>query len=104
MTFFDVEPRGDLTVDRILKDAAILGPAPRIPELIHGVVDMIPTNKIGWNQMTSTYHSNNEDELHQSLVKLTTGRGARYDHPRVARAIFESFKHYPELTDLYHSA
>ena len=100
----DIEPRGAVTIDKILKDAALLGPAPYLPSLVHGIVDMIPRNQIGWNQMTSTYHATTEQQLHDSLVKLTTGRGAKYDHPRVARAVFESFKHHPELTTLYHNA
>ena len=100
----DVQPHGVIEIDQILKDAALLGPAPSMESLVHGVVDMIPRNHIGWNQMTATYHASNESDLHSSLVKLTTGRGEKYDHPRVSRAIFESFKHAPDLMNLYHNA
>ena len=103
VSFMDIEPKGKISLDKILKDAAMLSPAPFMPSLIHGIVDMIPRNMIAWNQMTSTYHATSEEELHNSLTKLTSGRGAKYDHPRVARTIFESFKHSPELTKLYHN-
>ena len=96
-----VEPTGKIAINKILKDAALLGPAPYLTEYVHGLTDMIDRNMIGGDQYAHRFHASNENELHTALTKLTTGRGHKHDHPRVARAIFESFKHAPKIAALY---
>ena len=96
-----VEPTGKIEINKILKDAAMLGPSRYLPEFVHGLTDMIDRNMVGGNQYAQKFQASNENELHAALTKLTTGRGHKFDHPRVARAIFESFKHAPKIAALY---
>jgi len=88
-------------VDTILKQAVFFTPTPRIEEFVHGVTDMIPTSQMGWDVYSNLYHSRDEEPLHAALLSKVTGKGAKHDHPRVARAVYESLKHHPELAHTY---
>ena len=88
-------------MDKILKEAVFLTPTPRLQEFVGGVTDMIPSSQMAWDVYTPLYHGREEAPLHKALQKRVSGRGARHDHPRVARAVFESLKYHPELANLY---
>ena len=83
----------------VLRAAALLKGPPRPKEYLHGVVDMIPRNQLGWHTYGPVHTS--EKEFHRSLMKGVSGRGASKDHPTVVRAVGESLKHLPELLDAY---
>ena len=89
------------SVDRILKEAVFLTPTPRLQEFVGGVTDMNPTSQMAWDVYTPLYHGRDERPLHQALHKQVSGRGARHDPPRVARAVYESLKFHPELAQTY---
>ena len=89
------------SVDKILKDAVFFTPTPRLQEFIGGVTDMNPTSQMAWDVYTPLYHGRHEQPLHNALKNKVTGRGARYDHPRVARAVYETLKYHPELAHAY---
>ena len=89
------------SVDRILKEAVFLTPTPRLQEFVGGVTDMIRTSQMAWDVYTPLYHGRDERPLHNALHKKVTGRGARHDPPRVARAVYESLKFNPELAHTY---
>ena len=88
-----------LNFKQILRDAAMVSGGPRPKEYLHGVIDMIPRNQIGFTQYERVYMS--EEELHKSLLKSLSGRGAAEDHPTVQRAMYETLKHQPQLLHLY---
>lgn len=84
---------------RVLWDAAKLSGPPRPPAQVHGVVDMIARNQLGWHTYGPLYTS--ESEFHDSLKKSVSGRGASEDHPTVQKAVAESLKHHPQLLQHY---
>jgi len=88
-----------LDFKRLLRDNAVLLGPPRPKEFLHGVVDFIPRNQIGFHTVGPVYTG--EDELHRSLMSSVTGYGAKRDHPTVVRAVHESLKHHPELLQSY---
>lgn len=89
------------SVDKILKDAVFFTPTPRLQEFVGGVTDMIPTSQMAWDVYTPLYHSRDERPLHDALRSQVSGRGARRDPPRVARAVYESLKFHPKLAHAY---
>ena len=91
-----------LDFKRVLRDAAYLSGPPRPKTYLHGVIDMIPRNQIGYHQYGPVYTS--EEELHRSLLGAVSGRGASDDHPTVQKAVYESLKHRPELLATYMNA
>ena len=91
-----------LDFKRILRDAAYLSGPPRPKTYLHGVIDMIPRNQIGYHQYGPVYTG--EEELHRSLIGAVSGRGASGDHPTVQKAVYESLKHRPELLANYMNA
>ena len=88
-----------LDYKKILRDAAYVSGPPRPKTYLHGVIDMIPRNQIGFYQYPVIHTS--EEELHYALLKSVSGRGARYDHPTVQRSVYESLKHNPDLAHAY---
>jgi hypothetical protein len=62
---------------------------------------MSPQNDIAFFQYNPAFEAESERELHGHLQQLVSGRGAKHDHPRVARSVLESLKHKPELVALY---
>ena len=89
----------------ILKLAAMTDVrAPPLVEFLHGVVDFIPRNIVHGDPFAWKYTARSETELHSALMKKTTGKGLKHDHPEVAHSIFQSLKEYPELVSLYHRA
>ena len=91
-----------LDFKRILRDAAYVSGPPRPKTYLHGVIDMIPRNQIGFHQYGPVYTG--EEELHKSLIGAVSGRGASGDHPTVQKAVYESLKHRPELLATYMNA
>ena len=91
-----------LDYKRILRDAAYTPGAPRPKEYLHGIIDMIPRNQIGFHQYGPVYTG--EEEFHRSLIGAVSGRGASADHPTVQKAVYESLKHRPELLANYMNA
>ena len=91
-----------LDFKRILRDAAKLSGPPRPKSYLHGVIDMIPRNQIGYHQYGPIYTG--EEELHRSLIGAVSGRGASGDHATVQKAVYESLKHRPELLANYMNA
>ena len=88
-----------LDFKQILREAALVSGEPAQKEYLHGLIDMIPRNQIGFSQYDRVYMS--EEELHKSLLKSVSGRGAAEDHPTVQRAMYETLKHQPQLLHLY---
>jgi hypothetical protein len=68
---------------------------------MQSVIDMSPQNDIAFFQYNAAFEAESEKQLHANLRQLVSGNGAKHDHPRVARTIYESFKHKPELASLY---
>ena len=99
----EAEPK-EMTVNRILKDRVMQSySAPRLKEYVHGLVDFIPRNEVSANLLTRNIHARKEKDLHDALVRKTSGRGMKYEKdPHVARAIFSSLEQHPELLKLYH--
>ena len=91
-----------LDFKRVLRDAAYLSGPPRPKTYLHGVIDMIPRNQIGYHQYGPVYTG--EEELHRSLLGAVSGRGASDDHPTVQKAVYESLKHRPKLLATYMNA
>ena len=91
-----------LDFKRVLRDAAYLSGPPRPKTYLHGVIDMIPRNQIGYHQYGPVYTG--EEELHRSLIGAVSGRGASGDHPTVQKAVYESMKHRPALLANYMNA
>ena len=87
---------------QILRDAAYVSGPTRPKTYVHGVIDMIPRNQIGYHQYGPVYTG--EEELHRSLIGAVSGRGASGDHPTVQKAVYESLKHRPELLAHYMNA
>lgn len=83
----------------VLRTAALLKGAAPPKEYLHGVIDMIPRNQLGWHTYGPMYTS--ENEFHRGLMRGVSGRGASRDHPTVVRAVNESLKHMPELQNAY---
>ena len=88
-----------LDLKSILRAAALVQGSPAPKEYLHGVIDMIPRNQLGWHTYGPIHTS--EKEFHRGLMRGVTGRGASKDHPTVARAVGESLKHLPELFHSY---
>ena len=88
-------------VDQILKEAVFMTSTPILQEFVAGVTDMIPNSQPAYDTYTAFFHRRDETELHDSLKKDVTGRGARHDKPRVAKAVFETLKYHPELAHSY---
>lgn len=87
-----------------LKETRYLQGSPLMAEYLHGVANLNYTNDMAMFQYQPTFEGESEVDLHNNLRSLVTGRGARHDHPLVARTIMESFKHMPKLVNLYGSA
>ena len=87
---------------RVLWDAAKLSGPPRPPAQVHGVVDMISRNQLGWHTFGPLHTS--EAEFHTSLMESVSGRGASGDHPTVQKAVAESLKHHPRILTHYMNA
>ena len=83
----------------ILRDRAMLKGEPRPQQYLHGVIDFIPRNQIGFHQYGPEHVS--ENELHHSLLKVVSGGGAKEDHPTVVQTVYETLKHIPELAHAY---
>ena len=97
----DTEPR--MYVDRVLKGMQMLSaPAPFVQSFVHGIVDFIPRNIQGGDPYDWRYIARPEGELHNHLLKSTTGKGFKSDPPQVGKAISDSFGKFPELQALYH--
>jgi len=88
------------SINQILREARNYA-VPPTPEYMQSVIDMSPKNDIGFYQYNAVFEAESERELHNNLKQLVSGNGAKHDHPRVARSIYESFKHKPSLADLY---
>ena len=88
-------------VDQVLQQSIYMTPTPRLSEFSHGLVSMVPTNQLGFDQYEGAYHARDEQKLHDALHKGVSGRGARYDNPRFARAVFESLKSAPAIAHAY---
>lgn len=84
-----------------MREAAYISGGPALEAFIHGVVDFRPRNVVGFNQYAHFYEKHPEEYLHNSVLQLVSGSGARKDHPRIQRLFHESFKHVPEIMDLY---
>jgi len=84
---------------KILRESAYLSGPPRPKKYLHGIIDMIPRNQIGWHQFPPLYTS--ESELHGSIIGALSGRGASNDHPTVQKAVHETLKHKPSLLRHY---
>ena len=91
-------------INKILREAQMVQSSAPMREFIHGAVEMIPSNQIAYFQYPPSFDGDKESDLHRNLVKLVTGRGASKDHPRVAKSVYESLKHYPEIAGLYLNA
>ena len=101
----DIEPTNLMHIDTVLRTAVQLTPpAQQLTNFVHGLVDFIPRNIQGGDQFYHKYVARSEKELHENLVKHTTGKGLKHDNPEVANAIFNSLQGYPELLNLYHQA
>ena len=99
--FADVKPRAPDTYDRAMRTASFISGGPALQEFAHGIVDYRPRNVIGFDQYLHFYEKYPEEVLHHHAIKLLSGKGAAGDHPRVQRLFHESFKHLPEIMDLY---
>ena len=88
------------TINQILREAQNYAVAPT-PKFMQTVIDMSPQNDIAYFQYNAAYEAESERELHSNLRQLVSGKGAKHDHPRVARTIYESFKHKPAIAALY---
>ena len=88
-------------IDAVLKEAVFMTPTPRLQEFVHGLTDMIPTSQPAWDTYHALYYRRPEEALHKVLLEKVSGRGAKHDEPRIARATFESLKHIPHLAHTY---
>ena len=88
------------TINKILKDAQVYS-VPPTPQYMQSVIDMTPQNNIAYFQYNQAFEAENEVTLHSNLMKLVSGHGSAHDHPRVARAVLESFKSNPAIAALY---
>ena len=88
-----------LDFKKILRERSYVSGPPPPKEYLHGIIDMIPRNQIGFHQFGPVYTS--EEELHSSLMSVVSGRGAQHDHPTVQRTVYESLKHKPRLARAY---
>ena len=88
-------------MDRVMQRAAFSGrsAAPIIP-MLHGVVDMIPTNKMVFTQFDHLFFAHDEQTLFQDVMKHVTGKGST-DHPRIQSFITHTLGDYPDLLSLY---
>ena len=103
--FKDVQPRGPPPIyENAMREAAYISGGPAVQSFMYGVVDYRPRNEIGFNQYAHHYEKHPEEYLHNSVLQLVSGHGARKDHPRIQRLFHESFKQYPEIMDLYSQA
>ena len=100
----NVETPAMPTFDDILKDTRYLQGSPLMAEYLHGVADLNYTNDLAMFQYQPAFEGEREVDLHNNLTSLVTGKGAKHDHPLVARTILESFKHMPKLARLYGNA
>lgn len=88
-------------VDTVLKEAVFMTAVPRMQDFVHGLTDMIPKSMPAWDTYHALYYRRPEEALHRALSEKVSGRGAKHDDPRVARAVFESLKSIPHLAHTY---
>ena len=89
------------SINQVLREASFVQSSPQMSEYIHGVVDMIPRNLIGYYQYYPSFQGERETDLHQHLVSLTKEGGASKHHHRVQKTVYESLKHHPKLATMY---
>lgn len=88
-------------VDKVLQQSVYMTATPRLQEFVHGLVSMVPTSQLAFDSYEHLYHARPEKTLHDSMHKQLSGKGARHDAPRIARAMYESLKFAPELANAY---
>ena len=66
-------------------------------------LSFIPENHVSFDQMEPTAQAVPEKNVYEQLIGNVSGKGAQFDHPIVARAIFESLKAHPKIAHLYAS-
>ena len=93
-----------ITADDVLKYRSVTTRDASSARHEWAALDLNPIDGRAFYQFNSARQAESEDELHKNLSKLTTGHGARHDHPLVAKTIMESFKHMPKLQRLYANA
>ena len=78
-------------------------PASSIQHAIYmmSTLSMIPRVEMDYAQFEPQMQAQSEDRVLNSILKGTTGKGAKHDHPRVSRAIIESLKEHPDLLHMY---
>ena len=64
-------------------------------------LSLIPANHISFDQMEPSLQAVSEKEVHSALMDGVTGRGARFDHPVVARSVIESLASAPSVLHAY---
>ena len=104
--FKDIESRAPKfdSIDQIMKEQAYLKGPPQMKEFMHGVADYRFSNNIAFWQYEQEWKKHPEERLHNSAMKLLSGKGAKGDHPRIQKLVHETIGHIPELLNLYSSA
>ena len=74
---------------------------PRLQQIVHGIVEILPTSQLAFDSYEHLYHARSQKTLHDSLHKKLSGKGARHDSGRIARATYESLKFSPQLANAY---
>ena len=89
------------SIHSILRPSHYIKGSPQMREYLYDTVDMVPRNMLAYFQYYPSVESENEQGLHQHLKTLVSGHGAKQDHPRVRKAVYESLKQHPKLAHLY---
>ena len=92
------------SIHRLLREQHYIKGSPQMREFLYGAVDMVPRNMLAYFQYYPSVEGENEQGLHQNLKTLVSGHGAKQDHPRVRKAVYESLKHHPKLAHMYLNA
>ena len=64
-------------------------------------LSLIPANHISFDQMEPSLQAVSEKEVHKALMDGVTGKGARFDHPVIARSVIESLASAPAVLHAY---
>ena len=90
-------------IDKVLRGFPMMSaPAPEQIKFIHGIVDFIPRNIQGGDQFFWKFQPREEEELHQHLLKKTSGKGFNHEDPLIGKAISDSLHKFPALQAIYH--